>query len=84
MMFSCLRARDFKKTGVTSVMCHSPLDGLEGRIVFQIRLCIHEGTEKVPLPHKNGNNTRLKSCICQYFFVPLHKNKAYVTATERT
>ena len=43
-----------------------------------------EGTEKVPLPHKNGNNTRLKSCICQYFFVPLHKNKAYVTATERT
>ena len=43
-----------------------------------------EGTEKVPLPHKNGNYTRLKSCICQYFFVPLHKNKAYVTATERT
>ena len=41
-MFSCLRARDFKKTGVTSVMCHSPLEGLEGCIVFQIRLCIHQ------------------------------------------
>ena len=41
-MFSCLRARVFKKTGVTSVMCHSPLDGLEGCIVFQIRLCIHQ------------------------------------------
>ena len=23
MMFSCLRARDFKKTGVTGVMCHT-------------------------------------------------------------
>lgn len=41
-MFSCLRARDFKKTSVTSVMCHSPLDGLEGRIIFQIWLCIHQ------------------------------------------
>lgn len=41
-MFSCLRARVFKKTGVTSVMCHSPLDGLEGRIVFQIWHCIHQ------------------------------------------
>ena len=41
-MFSCLRARFFKKTCVTSVMCHSPLDGLEGCIVFQIRLCIHQ------------------------------------------
>ena len=41
-MFSCLRARVFKKTGVTSVMCHSPLDGLKRRIVFQIRLCIHQ------------------------------------------
>ena len=41
-MFSCLRARFFKKTGVTSVMCHSPLDGLKRRIVFQIWLCIHQ------------------------------------------
>ena len=41
-MFSCLRARFFKKTCVTSVMCHSPLDGLERRIVFQIWLCIHQ------------------------------------------
>ena len=41
-MFSCLRARGFKKTGVTSVMCHSPLDGLKRRIVFQIWLCIHQ------------------------------------------
>ena len=42
MMFSCLRARDFKKTGVTSVMCHSPWSGLEGRIGFRIRLRIHQ------------------------------------------
>ena len=48
-MFSCLRAKDFKKTGVTSVMCHSPLDGLEGRIVFQIRLSIHQETVLVCL-----------------------------------
>ena len=41
-MFSCLRARDFKKTGVTGVMCHSPWSGLEGRIGFRIRLCIHQ------------------------------------------
>lgn len=41
-MFSCLRAREFKKTSVTSVMCHSPLDDLEGCIVFQIWLCIHQ------------------------------------------
>ena len=42
MLFSCLRARDFKKTGVTSVMCHSTWSGLEGRIGFRIRLGIHQ------------------------------------------
>ena len=32
-MFSCLRARGFGKTGVTCVICHTPMKGLEGLVV---------------------------------------------------
>ena len=32
-MFSCLRARGLGKTGVTCVICHTPMRGLEGLVV---------------------------------------------------
>ena len=32
-MFSCLRARGFRKTCVTGVICHTPMSGLEGLVV---------------------------------------------------
>ena len=48
-MFSCPRVRDFKKTGVTSVICHSPLCRLERQVVGRIWLCVSQKTVLVCL-----------------------------------
>ena len=41
-MFSCLRARGFGKTCVTSVICHTPTSGLEGLVVGGVGFSIVE------------------------------------------
>jgi len=41
-MFSCPRVSEFKKTGVTSVTCHSLQRRLERRVVSRIWLCVSQ------------------------------------------
>jgi len=56
-MFSCLRMMEFKKTGVTSVICHSPLFRLERLVAKRIRLNIRK---KVVLAGHVVKNTNKK------------------------
>ena len=48
-MFSCPRVRDFKKTGVTSVICHSALRRSERQVGSRIWLSVSRKTVLVRL-----------------------------------